>query len=195
MAKPPSLRQLVEQYVVAALQARGFAYEPARIGPTFRRMTHLPTGAIVQIVEFQFGVKMGSFGKFTVNLGVYSPELTYPPRGVSTLETHSSDCMFEMSTRLSHIRPPCPKGALVSHFTGAAERQSDEWWSYRGSARKIKRTFEEVIRLLEDRAEPWFQAMTTEESFRWAAAMRSERAARLQEDLRRQAVSGSDPNH
>jgi hypothetical protein len=185
MAKTRSLRQLVEQHVVAVLQARGFTYEPARIGPTFRRVQHLPAETAVQIVEFQYGVKMRSFGTFTVNLGVYSPELTYPARGVSAAEAHSSDCMFEMLTRLSHIRPPCPKSALVSFVTGDAEQQSDEWWSYRGSPRKIERTFEKVIRLLEERAEPWFQAMTTEESFRRATAIRAERAARNQEDQRR----------
>jgi hypothetical protein len=184
MAKPPSLRQLVEQRVAPLLQARGFTYEPARIGPTFRRTVRLPAGTVVQIVEFQNGVKMGSFGKFTVNLGVYSPELTYPPRGVSAAEARSSDCMFEMLTRLSHIRPPCPEGAPVSYATAETERQSDEWWSYRGSPRKIKKTLERVSRLLKDRAEPWFQAMSTEERFRQAHAIRAERAARLQEDQR-----------
>jgi hypothetical protein len=157
-------------------------------------MTHLPTGAAVQIAEFQFGVKMGTFGKFTVNLGVYSPELTYPPRGVPAADAHSSDCMFEMLTRLSHIRPPCPEGALVSYVTGDAEQQSDEWWSYRGSPRKMGRTLEKVIRLLEDRAEPWFQAMTTEERFRQARAIRAERTARNQEDQRLQPASESDPS-
>jgi hypothetical protein len=184
MAKPLSLRQLVEQNIAPVLQARGFAYEPARIGPTFRRMVQLPAATTVQIVEFQYGVKMGSFGTFAVNLGVYSPELTYPARGVSAAEAHSSDCMFEMLTRLSHIRPPCPKGAPVSYVTGDAEQQSDEWWPYRGSPRKIEKTLEKVIHLLENRAEPWFQTMTSEESFRRAHAIHAERAARLREDQR-----------
>jgi hypothetical protein len=172
--RSPSLRELVERLVAPELQAHGFAYEPDRIGAVFRRVKSLPGGTVVQIVEFQFGVKPRTFGKFTVNLGVYSSELTRPARGVSIERAHSGDCMLGMLTRLSHIRPPCPAGAPVSYLSAEAERQSDEWWSYRGRAKRIEKTFSAVVGLLEERAEPWFQEMTTVDAFRQAAEPRRE---------------------
>ena len=74
MARGPSLRQLVERHAAPELVRGGFVYGPGGHLPTFRRQKALPAACIVQLVEFQSGVKMGSFGTFTVNLGVYSPE-------------------------------------------------------------------------------------------------------------------------
>ena len=68
----------------------------------------------MQVVEFQGGVKPGSFGTFVVNLGVYSPELTHPPRDVRVAEAHSWNCMAGIQTRLAHLAGPCARGALVT---------------------------------------------------------------------------------
>jgi len=147
--------------------------------PTFRRVRILPEGRAVQVVEFQGGVKLGSFGTFVVNLGVYSPELTQPPRDVKVEEAHSWNCMAEMQTRLAHLADPCPRGALVSMVTGADQRQQDLWWSYRGGPRSTLRTFQDVLSLFADRGAAWFTTMTAVERFRWAYAVRGARVAGL----------------
>jgi hypothetical protein len=178
VTRAPSLRRLVERHAVSFFERLGFAYAPEVLVLTFRRIAGSGrTVQVAHIVEFQRGVKNGSFGTFVVNLGVYSPQLTQPPRGVKALLAHSSDCMVEMSTRLAHLAPPCPVGAMVSFVTGEQHRQPDVWWSYRGAPSDLDATFRAVLALFRDRGEPWLAVMSSPERFRWALQIRTARVA------------------
>ena len=79
MARAPSLRRLVESHLADPMFELGFAFAADGIAPIFRRQARVGEATAVQIAEFQAGVKMASFGKFTVNMGVYSPKTARSP--------------------------------------------------------------------------------------------------------------------
>jgi hypothetical protein len=170
------------------MREAGYSYATDGIGPIFRRQAHLRDATVVNVVEFQAGVKTNSFGKFTVDMGVYSPELTFPLSGVAPDAARPSDCMAEMNTRLAHLVSPCPRGAFVSMVTGRDLAQPDEWWSYRGTPEELAVAFGRVWAVMKDRGEAWFVAMTTSERFESAKRIRAERAATFQHQRARRGA-------
>jgi hypothetical protein len=179
MAKGPSLRQLVDRHAATELIRRGFVYDPSGRLPTFRRHKVLPAVRVVQLIEFQSGVKMGSFGTFTVNLGVYSPEWTTPPRGVSPDEAHSWNCMIEMWMRLGHLAPPARPHVLGRLLGISPAPSGDKWWPYRGQPADVERVFAEVVGLLVGEGQEWLDRSSTADAFQTARKVRDARVERL----------------
>jgi hypothetical protein len=178
LAKAASLSKLVDRHAATELLRRGFVYEASGQPPTFRRHRTLPDARVVQLIEFQAGVKKGSFGTFTVNLGVYSPEWTRPPRNVAPEAAHSWDCMAEMWMRLGHLAP-APKPGLLRRAFGASSVPSDRWWSYRGSSAEVERTLTEVLGLLIGSGQAWLDHTSTREAFETAQQVLEARVERL----------------
>lgn len=179
LAKAPSLRHLVDRHAATELVRRGFVYEVKGHLPTFRRHRPLPQARLVQLVEFQAGVKMGSFGTFTVNLGVYSPEWTVPPRNVDPELAHSWDCMAEMRIRLGHLAPVQKRGVL-GRLLGAPSTPGDRWWPYRGTPVELRQTFATVLGLIVGSGEAWLDHNSDADAFEAARQARDARVTKLQ---------------
>jgi hypothetical protein len=179
MSKKTTLRGCVEDFAKARLGDRGFGYAYESRLPTFRRTAEVDAATVaVQLVEFQAGVKSDSFGFFTVTLGVYSPELTYPPRGVDAEQAHSWHCMTEMWTRLGALLPLEARSARNWSQQRLTEGMKDRWWPYKVERSEVERIFETVTDFLERYGVPWLEAASTREAFALARSGFEARASR-----------------
>src|ERR1700722_5388280 len=115
----------VKQLVVPALTDKGFTSNNRR--RIFRRTTGDYRCHFVQIIQLQIGTKSRS-GRFTANLGVFSPEFNHgvQERFISAPEV--PDCFIEMTKRLGFLFDP-PQNLLGRILGLKLSEPFDYWWA------------------------------------------------------------------
>lgn len=149
--------QLLKVNVEPALEACQFLYDKSR---TFRRSFR----SMTQIIEFQVGVRFMA-GRFTVNLGVYSPNF-YVGEGTppGPHMARESNCLPEYRERLGPLIET-PSTSLFERVLGRGARwwrdafpRADKWWRLSEDADKMRCTLEEVVGHIIGFGIPWLEA-------------------------------------
>jgi hypothetical protein len=176
MAKTKLLQFNKQLLLVAspALQAVGF--KPSKHRYFYRSLEHEKTTSI-QIIQFQIGIKH-LIGKFTVNLGVFNPELAEFAFYKPTLNVYNPDichCMFELHQRLGFLYTP-PKSLIQTIFHSRSKNPQDHWWDQHETEGEMVKTMNTVIDLVMEKGLPWLDSHTSKKAFDWAIHERQKRA-------------------
>jgi hypothetical protein len=161
----------------------GFTHDEKR---TCRRI--LLDKQLADIVEIQIGRTLKS-GKFTVNLGVYSPSFfVQVAAGTSPPELHAAnswDCLPGYCQRLGFTRTTTRTrlwgsilGAPDSWWKNILYGPRDLWWAYSDNHDRTLRRVQECADLLLGSGIAWFDRMHDIEAMRAAYQQTLERIAR-----------------
>lgn len=104
------------------LASRGFLVDKKRV---FHKSVFRDDLSAIQIVEFQLGIK-NAVGKFTVNVGVFSKQLTPGDRPPVSDMPRTTDCLPAMWRRLGFFFDP-PQSFLGAFFGRKKPERCDYW--------------------------------------------------------------------
>lgn len=155
------LDRTTRDYAAEQLRPYQFNFDGKR---TFRRINK--EKQTVHIIEFQVGVRFMA-GKFTVNLGVYSPtyftgsDTRKAPEPESALP---SDCLPGFNGRLGCLRETLWYRTFSKIFgqpntlwKELLYAPRDHWWPFSEQQELTQKSVRQVVQLILDRGLPWLE--------------------------------------
>ena len=173
MADPDRLRtyyRAIDSIVRPALEERGFE---SRVPRSFHREIAMDGFSVLQIVEFQTGVRRLA-GQFTVNLGVYSPEFFPADREDPGSAPSPGQCLAWR--RLGFLADP-PKG-LLDRVLGRTPTRRDRWWRQSADRARMAETMQAVLGDIVEGGLPYLEQVSTREDLERQLREVEERLAR-----------------
>jgi len=133
----------------------------------FRRQIKHDGTSTTQVIHFQVGQKGGVIGRFTVNLGVYNPDLR--PQSVPREDEQPdiTDCMSDLTQRLGFFHQPSTT-LLMRLFRRPPLEPYDYWWEQSLDKSKMAITMQAVTEYLMQHGIPWLDSRTNKIAFEWA---------------------------
>ncbi len=150
MSKSPRLRTfdgVLRAQVAQTLATDGYTFDKKR---TFRRTMLVDGHRIIQLLEFQMGIK-NLVGRFTVNYGVYSADFCPPDWDNPGDVPRSCDCLPDKQHRLGQLRKPERK--LSDRLLRRTPEPFDYWWPQEESFEKMELVLDEVTHLIRSGAQ------------------------------------------
>ena len=167
------------------LRDYGFDYDKKR---SFRRKVKDKELKIVQLIEFQLGIKGRFIGFFTANLGVYSHQYRPADWKEPEAEPTSNDCLPALCQRLGFLIQPKP--TIMQRLFRHEQLPKDHWWPQCENSQAMAEVLRDIAAEITDTVIPWLDLRSSSEAFEWATSELA-RAKRWKEQL---GSPGADPH-
>ena len=129
----------------------------------FRRLVPKDDLPVIQIIEFQVGVKR-LIGKYTANVGVFSNRFLPENWHVVSGAPVPLDCLPAMRERLGYFFDP-PRSLTDSLLGRSKQPRHDYWWDQFADEEKMAKGLRSVLLCLQQEVLPWLDSLSCRDAF------------------------------